>query len=410
MLVAATFQKTKKKYEKEENNKNKKIIKNDKKIIYFCGHSLGLQPKEASKLVNEEMKKWADLGVNGHFETSRPWYGITDSVTPLMAKVVGAHENEVAMMNGLTVNLHLLLVSFYKPTTQKYKILMENQSFGSDWLAAASQIEFHGYKKEEALIDAPPQEKGCDGYWENVLSKHGPSTSILLISAVNYLSGELFDIEEITKIAHKYGIIVLVDCAHAVGNVELHLHDWQVDGAVWCTYKYLNSGPGSIGGFFIHQNHFNKNLPRLSGWWGQDPETRMAMSHEFSLVEGAAGFQISNPPVLQTVCLLASLNIFDKIGMDKIIKKQKSMNSYFYNLIKKYLENRVKIVTPERKGNQVSIEVENMRHLASELEKEGIMLDVREPNILRLSFCPLYNSFADIREFINCLKNIIDKI
>lgn len=281
--------------------------------MYFCGNSLGLQPKESRTLVIQELDKWEKMGVHGHFCGDLPWWKIEDFVLSESARIVGAKDIEVAIMNSLTVNLHLLLVPFYRPTPQRHKILIEAKAFPSDHYAVQSQISFHGYNPAEALIEATPREGEELLRTDDILSlieKHGDSIALVMFSGVQYYSGQFFDIKRITASAQKKGCVVGWDLAHAVGNVELHLHDWNVDFACWCSYKYLNSGPGGIAGAFVHEKHaYNFDLPKFAGWWGHDRTSRFEMGHEFKPLPGAAAYQLSNPPLLQTVSLLGSLNV-----------------------------------------------------------------------------------------------------
>eukprot|EP00053_Salpingoeca_punica_P015807 m.146342 g.146342 ORF g.146342 m.146342 type:complete len:477 (+) comp16806_c0_seq2:44-1474(+) len=388
--------------------------------IYMCGNSLGLQPKQTQVLVMEELNKWARRGVTGHHDDSpRPWVSIDETVTGLCAKVVGARPNEVAIMNTLTVNLHLLMVPFYRPTPTRFKILFEAKSFPSDFYAFKSQAEFHGYNPTDALLQVEPrpgQQCISDDDICRIIEEQGDSIAVVLLSGVQYYNGQFFDIPRITKLAHEKGCTVGFDLAHAAGNIALQLHDWDVDFACWCTYKYLNAGPGGIAGAFVHEKHGAlEGRPRFAGWWGVDREKRFTMAHDLDYIPGVQGLQLSNPPVLQTVSLLASLQLFDEATMPALRAKSQLLTSYLEWLLVKHLnvvaavegKRTVEIITPEdpaRRGAQLSLLFsELIKPVFDELEKRGIVCDMREPNVLRVAPTPMYNTFADAHNFVRLL-------
>lgn len=409
------------------------LVDSEVDCIYFCGNSLGLQPKQAGTLVNQELEKWQQMGVHGHFHGSLPWWIIEDTVVSESAKLVGAKNIEVAIMNSLTVNLHLLMVPFYRPTSERHKILVEAKAFPSDHYAVQSQIRFHGYNPAEAIIEATPREGEELLRTEDILSiieDQGDSIALVMFSGVQYYTGQYFDVKNITAFAQKKGCVVGWDLAHAVGNVELHLHDWNVDFACWCSYKYLNSGPGGIAGAFVHEKHaYNFDLPKFSGWWGHERSSRFEMGHEFKPLPGAAAFQLSNPPLLQTVSLLGSLNVFAKTSMKKLRAKSDILTAYLELLLLHYfgfsqdndetptkrqkLENgtakigRLSIITPvnpAERGCQLSVRFSiPVKSLHKELDKRGVVVDTREPDVMRLAPAPLYNSFVDVHRFVTSL-------
>jgi kynureninase len=384
-----------------------------KECIYLCGNSLGLQPKTVRKYVEQELRDWEELGVEGHFHAKNPWMPYHEFLTAPTARLVGAKSHEVVVMNTLTVNLHLLMVSFYRPTTQRNKVLIEYSAFPSDQYAVKSQIEFHGYNAKEALVELKPkvgQETATQGDFENVMKNHGKSIALLLIGGVNYYSGQLYDMARITEIGHKYDCIVGFDLAHAVGNVPLQLHDWNVDFAAWCTYKYLNSGPGSIAGCFIHEKYAERtDLPRFTGWWGHEKSTRFQMGPDFVPIKGAEGWQISNPPILSLAAIRASLQIFDEVGMPKLREKSLALTNYMEYLIDQIGSDEISIITPrnpQERGCQLSIQARrNGRQLFQRLSDDGVICDWREPDVIRVAPVPLYNSFMDVYLFSEILRD-----
>jgi kynureninase len=384
-----------------------------KGCIYLCGNSLGLQPKTIREYVEQELKDWAELGVEGHFHAQNPWMPYHEFLAARAARLVGGKPHEVVVMNTLTVNLHLLMVSFYRPTPQRNKILIEYSAFPSDQYAVKSQIKFHAYDPEAALIELKPKTGKETVTWddfENVMKNEGELIALILIGGVNYYSGQLYDMAAITKLAHKHGCVVAFDLAHAVGNVPLRLHDWDVDFAAWCTYKYLNSGPGSIAGCFIHEKYADRaDLTRFAGWWGHDKQTRFQMGPNFVPIKGAEGWQLSNPPILSLAAVRASLEIFDEVGMERLRKKSLLLTGYLEYLIDQIGSHKISIITPrnhEERGCQLSIQTKrNGRQLFDRLSTEGVICDWREPDVIRVAPVPLYNSFIDVYLFSEILKN-----
>lgn len=384
-----------------------------KECIYLCGNSLGLQPKTVRDHVEQELKDWEKLGVEGHLHAQNPWMPYHEFLTAPTARLVGAKPHEVVVMNTLTVNLHLLMVSFYQPTTQRNKVLIEYSAFPSDQYAVKSQIEFHGYDPHDALIELKPktgQETVTQEDFENVMKNQGESIALILIGGVNYYSGQLYDMAGITELGHKYGCTVGFDLAHAAGNVRLQLHDWNVDFAAWCTYKYLNSGPGSIAGCFIHENYAERtDLPRFAGWWGHNKSTRFQMGSDFVPIQGAEGWQISNPPILSLAPVRASLEIFDEVSMHKLCEKSLVLTGYMEYLIDQIGSDGISIITPrnpKERGCQLSIRArQNGRQLFQRLSNDGVICDWREPDVIRVAPVPLYNSFMDVYLFGEILGN-----
>lgn len=384
--------------------------KSGKDVLYFCGNSLGLMPKTTATAVNKELNVWEKEGVLG--QHSR-WEAYHEHLTDSTARLVGANPSEVVVMNALTVNLHLLLVSFYQPTPQRNKIVIEQGAFPSDQYAVESQIRFHGFNPKEALIELIPREG--EKYLRtddilNTLKENSNSIATILIGGVNYYSGQAFDMEKITKVGHEIGAYVGFDLAHGAGNLLLNLHDWSVDFAAWCSYKYICAGPGSPGGVFIHERHGNWEGPRFTGWWGHDKGTRFNMGPDFVPIIGAEGWQISNSPVLSMACLRESMSIFDEAGMKEIRTKSELLTGYLEYLVKTISDN-VEIITPfvpSERGNQLSLVMkENGKVVFNELGEKGIVCDWREPDVIRIAPSPLYNSYADIYFFFEILKSLV---
>jgi kynureninase len=390
--------------------------KNGNELIYMTGNSLGLQPKSTKSYINQELEDWANLGVEGHTEAKTPWLPYHEFLTESMAKLVGAKPIEVVVMNTLTANLHFMMVSFYQPTKTRYKILIESDAFPSDKYAVESQLRHHGYDDKEGLILWKPREgKELLHYkdLENILESQGDEIALIMIGGVNYYTGQYFDLKRITKLGQEYGCVVGFDCAHGAGNVELNLHDSGADFAVWCTYKYLNSGPGSLAGCFVHERHaYNKNLNRFTGWWSHNKETRFIMRHEFDVLLGAEGWQLSNPPILSMAAIKASLDIFSEVGIKNLSEKSRKLTGYFEFLINQLNNKNIKIITPinpEERGCQLSIQVKNAdKSLHDKLTKVGIISDWREPDVIRCAPVPLYNSFQDVYNLIEKLKEILN--
>jgi kynureninase len=384
-------------------------------LIYFAGNSLGLMPKSARKIVEQELDDWADLGVDAHLKGKTPWYWYHESLREPAARLVGAQPIEVICMNSLTVNLHLMMATFYRPTKSRFKILMEDPAFPSDTYAIKTQIVHHGLSAKEALILARPRSGEFTVRTEEILDlieKHAEELAVVLLGGVNFFTGQLFDIPTITAAAQKHGITVGVDLAHAIGNVPLSLHDWNVDFAVWCSYKYLNAGPGAVAGAFIHQRHAsNTNLPRLAGWFGNDPDTRfrMHLEPEFIPVPSADGWQISNPPILSMAPLRASLAIFEEAGMDALRQKSSKLTNYLQFLLEDADSSKLfNVITPreaDERGCQLSIQAqEHPEELFAKLEAAGVKCDFREPNVIRAAPTPLYNTFHEVWRFANILR------
>lgn len=393
---------------------------NDKDVIYFTGNSLGLQPKKAKEYVDEVMKDWASLAVEGHFYADKPWWDYHERFCQPLSEIVGGKPTEVGVMNTLTVNLHLLMVSFYRPSMKKYKIICEEKAFPSDQYMFQTQVDFHaknvGFDPKEAIVEIKRREGENNIRIEDVLEKIneiGEELALVLIGGVNYYTGQVFDIQRITEEGHKVGAYVGWDLAHAAGNIELKLNEWKVDFAAWCSYKYMNSGPGNVSGFFVHEAHHNdKELSRFAGWYGHNKERRFLMEPQFDPVQGANGWQISNLPVLSLAPYLASVEMFAEVGMKKIIKKRNLITSYLEFIlheIDKEIEGaEFEVITPvsqEERGCQLSVYLHGQgKELFHFLMKNGVVTDWREPNVIRLAPVPLYTSFEDIYNFGQILK------
>ncbi len=391
--------------------------KNGDELIYMTGNSLGLQPKQTKTYINQELEDWANLGVEGHTEAKNPWLPYHEFLAESMANVVGAKPIEVVTMNTLTANLHLMMVSFYKPTKTRYKIIIESDAFPSDKYAIESQLRHHGFDDKEGVILWKPRENEALLRYEDledILKKCGNEVALIMIGGVNYYTGQYFDLKRITELGHKHQCMVGFDCAHGAGNVELNLHDSGADFAVWCTYKYLNSGPGSLAGCFVHERHaHNKDLNRFTGWWSHNKQTRFNMRQEFDVLPGAEGWQLSNPPILSMAAIKASLDIFNEIGIKKLTSKSKKLTGYFEFLLKQLGEDTIKIITPtkpEERGCQLSIQVLNAnKTLHDKLTENGVISDWREPDVIRCAPTPLYNSFQDVYHMVDKLKNILNE-
>ncbi len=383
--------------------------------LYFTGNSLGLQPKQTQEYIQQELDDWAKYGVEGHFEAKNPWLSYHEFLTESMAKIVGAKPLEVVVMNTLTTNLHLLMVSFYQPTKKKFKIVIESDAFPSDRYAVQSQLKFHGFNAEEGVIEWKPRE-GEDLLsiedLEKIVDEQGDEIALLLIGGVNYYTGQYLDIKKIAEIGHSKNCFVGVDLAHGAGNILPELHDSGVDFAAWCTYKYLNSGPGSLGGLFVHEKHaHNKDLPRFAGWWNHNKETRFNMRQPFDVIAGAEGWQLSNPPILSMAAIKASLDMFNEIGMEALRQKSEKLTGYFEYLINQIGANSLKIITPsnpKERGCQLSIQVKNAdKNLHKKLTENNIITDWREPNVIRCAPVPMYNSFKDVFRMVSVLKELV---
>ena len=389
--------------------------KNGNEWIYFTGNSLGLQPKLTKEYINQELEDWANLGVEGHFEAKNPWLNYHELLTDKMAKIVGAKPVEVVVMNTLTTNLHLLMVSFYRPTKTKYKIVIESDAFPSDRYAVQSQLKFHGFDDEDGVIEWKPRVGETllnIEDLESIIKFEGDEIALLLIGGVNYYTGQFLDIKKIAEIGHSKNCIVGIDLAHGVGNVQPNLHDSNVDFAAWCTYKYLNAGPGSLGGVFVHEKHAkNKDLPRFAGWWNHNKETRFNMRQPFDVMQGAEGWQLSNPPILSMAAIKASLDLFDEVGMNALREKSKKLTGYFEYLITEIDSDDIKIITPKdpnERGCQLSIQVKNAdKSLHKKLTENNIITDWREPNVIRCAPVPMYTSFEDVYRMVSILNGLL---
>ena len=387
--------------------------------IYLCGNSLGLQPKTAARYLQEELEDWQRLAVKAHFAGRRPWMPYHELLTEKTARLMGAEPQEVVNMNSLTVNLHLMLVSFYRPTKVRHRILIERGAFPSDHYAVASQIRFHGFDPDESLVELVARDGRATldmDEVEAVIRAEGERLALVLLPGVQYYSGQAFDIARLTRAAHAAGAVAGFDLAHAAGNLPLKLHDWGADFAVWCSYKYLNAGPGSVAGCFVHARHARDfERPRFAGWWGHDKTTRFRMGAEFVPMVGAEGWQVSNPPILALAPLLASLEMFDEAGMDWLREKSLKLTGYLEYLLDEQLADEVEILTPHNpieRGCQLSLRLRESKHRAREvfrqLEERGITADWREPDVIRVAPVPMYNTYTDVYRFVEILARIMN--
>jgi len=377
--------------------------------LYFCGNSLGLQPRATETSVLQELADWKNMGVHGHLGAKNPWLPYHEFLTENLAKIVGAKPVEVVAANSLTVNLHLMMVSFYRPTQERFKIIIEGGAFPSDRYAAVSQIKFHGFDPEEALVELAPRTGEKTLRTEDILDvidREGDKVALILIGGVQYYTGQCFNMAAITKAGHDKGCMVGFDLAHAAGNVELKLHDWDVDFACWCSYKYLNAGPGSVAGIFVHERHAQNNeLPRFCGWWGHDKQNRFKMEPEFHAITGAEGWQLSNPPILSLAAVKAALEVFAEAGMERLIEKSRKLTGYLAFLLNALDSDGFMMMTPDdpaQRGCQISITVNGGggKKIFEALEEAGIVCDWREPDCIRLAPVPLYNSYQDVYDFV----------
>lgn len=390
-----------------------------KPCLYYTGNSLGLQPKTVAENIRQELDDWAKYGVEGHFDAKNPWYSYHEILTEQTARLVGAQTEEVVVMNSLTTNLHLLMVSFYRPTASRYKILCEGRPFPSDSYALESQVKFHGYDPQDAIVELHPREgehtiRPED--WATIIEEHKNELAAVLVGGVNFYTGQVFDMKEITRLGHEAGAMVGFDLAHAAGNVELKLHDWDVDFACWCSYKYLNSGPGGVSGVFINHRHVtNPDLIRFAGWWGHDKETRFKMEKGFIPMPTAESWQLSNAPVLSMAAHKASLDIFDEVGMDALRKKSQNLTAYLDFVIadvaSRFPDVEFEIITPSGEGErgcQLSILAHGAgKSLFDFLTSKGVIADWREPNVIRVAPVPLYNSYEDVYRFGQVLEEAL---
>ena len=389
---------------------------NGEPSIYLCGNSLGLQPRKVAQYVTEELEDWAALGVEGHIHGRHPWLPYHEFLTKPMARVVGAKEGEVVVMNSLTVNVHLLLVSFYRPTAGRRKVIIESDAFPSDLYAVQSQIRFHGGNPDTDLILWSPREGEHTVRYEDLetlVDTYKDELALIFIGGVNYYTGQSFDLERITKLGHAHGITVGFDLAHGAGNINYKLHDSGADFAAWCSYKYLNSGPGSLSGIFVHERHAHAfDLPRFAGWWGHNKETRFGMRDPFDALPGAEGWQLSNPPILPMAAMRASLELFEGAGMDALRQKSIQLTGYLSDLLTaKGLGVQCTLITPAEPGDrgcQLSLLVRpDGKAIFEYLTKHGVIADWREPDVIRIAPVPLYNTFEDVLNFVTLLKDAI---
>ena len=384
-------------------------------VVYFTGNSLGLQPRRVRGYIEQELQDWETLGVEGHARAKHPWMPYHEFLTGQMADVVGAKPIETVVMNSLTVNLHLLLISFYRPSGERRKVMIEKGAFPSDRYAIESQIKLHGLDRAADLIELEPREGEATLRTEDIIAaieREGSSLAMVLFGGVNYYTGQAFEMREITAAGHAVGAIVGFDLAHAAGNLELKLHDWGVDLAVWCSYKYLNGGPGAVGGAFVHERHADcPDRPRLAGWWGHDKATRFLMGPTFNPIAGAEGWQISNPPILQMASLRASLEIFAEAGMAALRERSVRLTAYLEQMLAAIDDDRISVITPtdpEQRGCQLSIRVKNAdKSLFTAISERGVVADWREPDVIRVAPVPLYNSFGDIEKFVRILGSVL---
>ncbi|MDB4286030.1 kynureninase [bacterium] len=388
------------------------LQKNGEPYLYFTGNSLGLQPKGVEENVLEEIREWQKLGVEGHFHGKHPWMPYHEFLTESLAKVVGAKPLEVVAMGSLTSNLHLLLVSFYRPKDNRYKIVIEGDAFPSDIYAVESQAKFHGYDPEDAVIKLRPRTGEHTIRTEDILSlieEQGSSIATIMLGGLNYYTGQAFEMAKIVEAGHQQGCVVGFDLAHGAGNLHLKLHDWNVDFAVWCNYKYLNAGPGSVAGLFVHERHANNpDLPRFAGWWGHDKETRFKMGPDFQPISGAEGWQLSNAPILSMAALRASLALFDEVGMEALNTKSRMLTGYMEFLLQDVFDKvPIEVITPsdpDQRGCQLSLlTLKNGKQLFDKLTEKGVITDWREPNVIRMAPVPMYNSFEDVWRFVEIL-------
>ncbi|HLS31791.1 MAG TPA: kynureninase [Flavobacteriaceae bacterium] len=386
-----------------------------KKQLYFCGNSLGLQPKRTQKYVQQELDDWAKLGVEGHTKAKHPWKPYHEFLTETMAEIVGAKPQEVVMMNTLTVNLHLMMVSFYQPTTLRRKIIIESDAFPSDKYAVQSQLNFHGYDPVEDLLLWEPRKTTNRYHYEDLkklFADNIDEIALVLIGVPNYYTGQTFDLKKIAKLGHMNNALVGFDLAHGAGNIQPDLHDSQADFAVWCSYKYLNSGPGSVGGCFVHEVHAdNDDLNRLTGWWGHNKETRFNMRQEFDPIKGAEGWQLSNPPILSMAAIRASLDVFKEAGFKNLRAKSIKLTGFLEFLMNEIEGDDINIITPENpaeRGCQLSIELKKAgKDFFNNLTAAGVIADWREPNVIRLAPIPLYNSYEDVFLLVQKIKSLL---
>lgn len=392
------------------------VRENGDNYIYLCGNSLGLQPKTTAAALQQELLDWKNLGVEGHFHAKNPWMPYHEFLTNAMAKVVGAKPEEVVVMNTLTVNLHLMMISFYRPTAERNKIIIEADAFPSDRYAAESQIKLHGYDPANCLITLKARDGESCLRAEDikaVIDAEGDQVALIMLGNTNYYTGQYFNMKQIAEWGHAKGCFVGFDCAHGAGNLQLDLHNSGCDFAVWCNYKYLNAGPGGMGGAFVHERHHNsKDMPRLEGWWGHNKETRFKMRDAFDPITSVEAWQLSNPPIMAMAAVWSSLKMFDEAGMDNLRAKAIDLTGYLEYLVKSLGEDIINIITPEdpdQRGSQLSIQVNNAtKDLFNKITEAGVIADWREPDVIRVAPVAMYNSFEDVYHFYTILKNAIE--
>lgn len=388
---------------------------NDSPLIYLCGNSLGLQPKSTEYMVQQELDDWKNMGVEGHFKDHHPWMPYHEFLTEGMAEIVGGLPQEVVVMNSLTVNLHLLMVSFYRPSKDRHKILIEANAFPSDRYAVRSQLKFHGFKPVEGVIEAGsdnPEKPFETADMLKLLESRGSEIALILLGGVNYYTGQAFKLQEICETAHAQGIVVGYDLAHAAGNIPLQLHDWGVDFAAWCSYKYLNSGPGAPSGAFVHERHLQRtDFPRFSGWWGNEQSVRFEMRDKIQPFITAEAWQLSNPPILSMAAILASMEIFQQAGMETLRAKSVKLTGYLHSLLSDVIGDRISVITPknpDERGCQLSLRLTVPdSQIMSKLREKGVVCDWREPDVVRIAPVPLYNTFEDVHKFVHILNDIL---
>ena len=388
-------------------------------VVYFTGNSLGLQPKGVAGILQQEMDDWARYGVEGHFQAKNPWVSYHELFSESLAKVVGANPSEVVAMNGLTANLHLLMVSFYRPKGKQVKILCEERPFPSDTYAMASQIAFHGLDPEVELIEMKPRTGEHTLRTEDIkarITELGDELALVLFGGVNFYTGQAFDMQAITEAGHAVGAVVGFDLAHAAGNLKMQLHDWNVDFACWCSYKYMNSGPGGVAGIFVHERHHGAGLPMFAGWWGHDKKDRFKMERTFKPMHSAEAWQLSNAPVFAMAPHRAALDLFDETGMDRLVAKSVMLTAYLEFVIDDIAARtgtKLEILTPRdpgQRGCQLSVVLHGKgRQLFDQLTAHGVIADWREPNVIRMAPVPLYNNFEDVHRFGTILEEALSK-
>lgn len=386
-------------------------------LIYFCGHSLGLQPRAIGAAVQTELDSWAERAVDGHFHGANPWLSYHELLREDLASLVGANPTEVVAMNSLTVNLHLMMVSFYRPTSNRYRIVIEGGAFPSDQYAVESQIRFHGFDPDDALITLEDEQGRPDmspDRLERYLSEHGASVALILLPGIQYISGQVLDFDAVTRMGHQHGCRVGFDLAHAIGNIPLDLHDNGADFAVWCSYKYLNGGPGAVGGCFVHQRHQRSTLPGFAGWWGNDPTSRFEMAATFSPATGADAWQLSNPPILALAPVRVAAQMFTRTGLAALRSKSLALTGFLERLLRNMLAGDIELLSPAdpaERGCQLSLRLlagrDRGRSIYQRLSASGVVCDWREPDVIRVAPVPFYNTFDEVLRFAEILQRLL---